>query len=105
MISTILNRTVTLLLILLAIAGITLGAIFYLLIDSKPLVSREVQVTHEHIARVKSIFDTHRYQVRPGSTATATIKWEDLDTILNYLAHHLRHGRAQSKLHQQEGRI
>lgn len=105
MISTILNRTVTLLLILLAIAGITLGAIFYLLIDSKPLVSREVQVTHEHIARVKSIFDTHRHQVRPGSTATATIKWEDLDTILNYLAHHLRHGRAQSKLHQQGGRI
>lgn len=105
MVQTTLSRAIALLLILLTIAGIAISTILFLAIDRKPQVSREVRVTPEHIARAKSILDTHRYQVRPGTTATATIEREDIDVALNYLAHHLRQGHAKSKLDNQSAYI
>ncbi|MDT8364067.1 MAG: hypothetical protein RQ714_05385 [Nitrosomonas sp.] len=101
----ILSRIVVLLLTLLTAAGITIGTFFYLAIDSKPQVTRDVRISHQHIARAKSILDTHRYQVRPGTTATASIDLEDFDIALNYLAHHLGQGRAKSTLRNQGAHI
>jgi len=86
-------------------AGITISAIFILAIDKKPQVSREVVVTPEHISRAKNILDTHRYQVRPGTTATATIEREDFDIALNYFMYHLGQGRAKTKLSNQSAYI
>lgn len=101
----ILSRTIALLLILLTIAGITISTIFILAIDKKPQVSREVVVTPEHISRAKNILDTHRYHVRPGTTAIATIEREDFDIALNYFMHHLGQGRAKTKLNNQSAHI
>lgn len=93
------------LLILLTTSGIAIGTIFFLAIDNEPQVSREVQITQEQIARAKNILDTHRYRVRPGTTATVTIEWEDIDTALNYLAYHLKQGRAKSRLDDRSAHI
>ncbi len=102
---TILSRVAALLLILLTISTIIVSAFFLLTIDGKPEITREVLVSPEHIARAKNILDTHRYQVKPGTTATANIEWEDFDIALNYLAHHLGTGRAKSTLRGQEAHI
>lgn len=102
---TILARIVMLLLILLTISTIAVGTFLFLAIDSEPKVTRDVLVSPEHIARAKRILDTHRYQVRPGTTATANIEWDDFDIALNYLTHHLGRGRAKSTLRNQEAHI
>ncbi len=90
---------------LLNLAGIcflTLIVIFtiiiYLVIDSQPLIKREVSITPEQIARAKLILDTHHYQVRPGTLATVNIRSDDLDIALNYLAYHFGQGYAKAKV-------
>lgn len=89
---------------LLILIGI-FASILYLVIDHQPTITRTIAVTPEQIARAKNIFDIHRYQTLPGTTATISILTEDIDNALNYLAHHLGQGYAQTAIHDKTAHI
>lgn len=82
-----------------------LAAMIYLAVDSHPRIKREISITPEQIARAKDILDTHRYQVRPGTSATVRIQADDLDNALNYLAYHLAQGHARVTMHDKSAQI
>ncbi|CAD85744.1 MAG TPA: hypothetical protein PK667_11190 [Nitrosomonas europaea] len=84
---------------------VTLAIMTYLAIDSHPRIEREISITPEQIARAKDILDTHRYQVRPGTSATVRIQADDLDNALNYLAYHLAQGHAKVTMHDKSAQI
>lgn len=72
-----------------------LTASLLLAIEDRPRINRQVVLTPEHIGRAKHIFDAHRYWVRPGMLAAATVSPADADLAANYLAHRLGNGSAQ----------
>lgn len=83
----------------------TLAISVFLAVDSQPRVKRDISITPEQIARAKNILDTHRYQVRPGTSATIRIQADDLDNALNYLAHHIGHGHAKISMQRKSAQI
>ncbi|WP_350283571.1 hypothetical protein [Nitrosomonas sp.] len=82
-----------------------LALMTYLAVDSHPRVEREISITPEQIARAKNILDTHRYQVRPGTSAIVRIQADDLDNALNYMAYHLAQGYAKVIMHDKSAQI
>lgn len=74
------------------------AAILYLAIENKPHVEKTVDITPEHIARIKHIIDNHRHKTQSGKIATVSILPEDLDIVINYLTHLVVNGRAQAAL-------
>ncbi|WP_292967665.1 hypothetical protein [Nitrosomonas sp.] len=84
---------------------VTLTVMICLAIDSQSRVKREIFITPEQIARAKSILDTHRYQVYPGTLATIRIRADDADNALNYLAHHFGKGYARVTLHDKSAEV
>ncbi|SEI38317.1 hypothetical protein [Nitrosomonas eutropha] len=96
-----LNLTgISLLVLITILAGAT-----YLAVDTRPKIAREISITPEQIARAKSILDTHRYQVLPGTSATIRILPDDIDNALNYLAYHLGRGYAQITVHDKTAQV
>ncbi len=84
---------------------ITSAILIHLAVDNQPRIERKVSITPEQIARAKHILDTHRSQLRPGTSATVRIQSDDLDIALNYLAHHFGQGRAKIMMEERSAQI
>lgn len=80
---------------LLSAIPVSLTAALLLAIEAHPRINRQVVLTPEHIGRAKQIVDMHRYWVRPGMLAAATVSAGDADLAANYLARRLANGSAQ----------
>lgn len=70
-------------------------ALLFLVIDSQPIVKRDVDITYNHVDRIKQIFDNQRNHIYPGELGTAKIVAEDVDTVVNYLTYLFTKGNAQ----------
>lgn len=73
-------------------------ALLFLVIDSQPIVKRDVDITHNHIDRIKQFFDNQRNHIYPGELGTARIAAEDVDTVVNYLTYLFTKGNAQIQI-------
>ena len=76
----------------------TLFVILFVAFEEEPLVDRQVVLAPEHVERAKKIINVHRYQVRPGMTAVARVRSEDVDLAANYLADRFVKGSARVAL-------
>jgi len=74
---------------------LTLFGILLVAFEEKPRIDRQVVLAPEHVERAKKIIDIHRYQVRPGMTAVARVRSEEVDLAANYLANRFVKGSAQ----------
>ena len=77
---------------------LTLFGILLVVFEEKPRINRQVILAPEHVERAKKIINIHRYQVRPGMTAVAEVRSEDVDLAANYLANRFVKGSAQVTL-------
>jgi hypothetical protein len=75
-----------------------LTVILLVVFEEKPRIDRQVVFAPEHVERAKKIINIHRYQVRPGMTAVASVRSEDVDLAANYLANRFVKGSAQATL-------
>ena len=62
------------------------------------MVKRDVDITHNHVDRIKQIFDNQRNHIYPGELGTARIAAEDVDTVVNYLTYLFTKGNAQIQI-------
>ena len=77
---------------------LTLFVILLVVFEEKPRIDRQIILAPEHVERVKKIIDIHRYQVRPGMTAVASVRSEDVDLAANYLVNRFVKGSAEVTL-------
>ncbi|TXI26330.1 MAG: hypothetical protein E6Q61_00175 [Nitrosomonas sp.] len=90
---------------LIRIAGLSfffllliLAALLLLITDSHPLVKRDADINHNHVDRIKQIFDNHRNHIYPGELGTAKIASEDVDAVVNYFTYLLTKGSTQIEI-------
>ncbi len=91
--------TVCMLVILLPVIG------FFLIIDTKPHIERQVTVTPKHIERAKVTFDQHRQNTQKIHPATLSISPADLDIAATYLAKHFTNGQSRISIGYQKAKI
>lgn len=74
------------------------AALLFLVTDRQPVVKRDVNITHNHVDRIKQIFDNQRNHIYPGELGTARIVSEDVDAVANYLTYLFTKGNAQIQI-------
>jgi hypothetical protein len=77
---------------------LTLFGTLLVVSEENPRIDRQVILAPEHVERAKKIINMHRYKVRPGMTAVAEVRSEDVDLAANYLANRFVKGSAQVTL-------
>ena len=87
---------------MLATTLLLAGIFFFLIIDEKPHVQRQIVVTPEHVERAKKTFEQHRQHAKQKLLSTISIHPDDIDIATNYLAKHFINGRARIKIAHQE---
>ena len=91
-------------LVFLLVVGVpvALGALVFLCFQDEPLVNRTVAFTPEDIERAKHLFEKHDpRKMKSGMLRTMSIRADDLDLAVNYLAN--RYGNGSSRIVLQPG--
>jgi hypothetical protein len=86
-------------LFVLVLVGIPLavGAAIFLCFQDQPLVRRGAEFTHEDVERAARVLEQHDpRRMKSGTLRTMSIRADDLDLVVNYLAN--RFGRGSARL-------
>lgn len=88
---------IKLLLTLALLAAVVIGGGAWLVLAEQPLVTRNVEMTHDDVARARDVLNRNDPRRQPtGTYQTVEITAQDLDLALNYL---LRRYAADAKAH------